>query len=299
MTDETTLHAQCLCGAIALRVRTTALSPIQVCHCSTCRRAQGGPFATNIPTDASGVEFVRGKEHLKGYESSPGKTRWFCPTCGSPIYSTKDTLPDVLRLRAGLFTEPLPVRPAFHAYVDSGANWWPLNDDLPQFPEGSDAKALREVQARTTVDVTGIDHIYVAVTDMARAEVFYDRVMLSVLSHRKNTFSIHGDPHIQYYNRHFGFVLRPARSDRTHDSYSAGLHHFCLRVESIEDVQRAAKALAAQGIAATPAEHYPQYADDYWATFFNDPDGIRLEITNYRQGRRQRHDRWYQLGTPT
>jgi hypothetical protein len=26
--------------------------------------------------------------------------------------------------------------------------------------------------------------------------------------------------------------------------------------------------------------------------FLTDPDGVRLEITNYRQERRQRHDHW-------
>jgi glyoxylase I family protein len=37
---------------------------------------------------------------------------------------------------------------------------------------------------------------------------------------------------------------------------------------------------------------HPDYAPDYMATFFTDPDGIRLEITNYRQERRDRHDAW-------
>ena len=31
---------------------------------------------------------------------------------------------------------------------------------------------------------------------------------------------------------------------------------------------------------------------DYTATFFEGPDGIRLEVTNYRQERRDRHDHW-------
>jgi hypothetical protein len=46
------------------------------------------------------------------------------------------------------------------------------------------------------------------------------------------------------------------------------------------------------GIAPTDAKLYPIYAPDYWATYFIDPDGIRLEITNYRQERRKRHDNW-------
>ncbi|HNB91114.1 MAG TPA: VOC family protein, partial [Plasticicumulans sp.] len=66
-------------------------------------------------------------------------------------------------------------------------------------------------------------------------------------------------------------------------------HHFCLRVDSIEDVVAAAGRLRAAGIEASPATHHPQYAPDYWACFFSDPDGIRLEITNFRQERRERH----------
>mgnify|MGYP006188943825 CR=1 FL=1 len=44
--------------------------------------------------------------------------------------------------------------------------------------------------------------------------------------------------------------------------------------------------------AATPAALHGDYAPDYWATFFTDPDGIRLEVTNYRAERRERHDHW-------
>lgn len=141
-------------------------------------------------------------------------------------------------------------------------------------------------------EVTGIDHIYIAVSDLTRSEAFYDIVLRDTLGFRKNGFTLSGDPHIQYYNRHFGFVLRPARSNATHDSYAPGLHHFCLRVDSIEDVHQTAEQLQKAGIAASVAQNYPDYAPDYWATFFSDPDGIRLEVTNYRQERRERHDKW-------
>lgn len=142
------------------------------------------------------------------------------------------------------------------------------------------------------VEVTGIDHIYIAVSNMARSEVFYDQVMVGALGFRKNTFTLGGDPHIQYFNRHFGFVLRPARSAGVHEYYAPGLHHFCLRVDSIDDVVAVSAQLRAGGIDASEAHVHAEYAPDYWATFFTDPDGIRLEVTNYRQERRQRHDHW-------
>lgn len=144
-------------------------------------------------------------------------------------------------------------------------------------------------------EVTGIDHIYITVSDLARSQAFYDTVMCEVLGFRSNSFEIGGDRHVQYYNRHFGYVLRPARSRAAHDPYAPGLHHFCLRVESVDDVVAASKALRAAGIDASEAHLHPGYAPDYWATFFTDPDGVRLEITNYRAERRERHDRWSEL----
>lgn len=142
-------------------------------------------------------------------------------------------------------------------------------------------------------EVTGLDHIYIAVSNLQRSELFYDRAM-KALGFRKNSFTLGGDQHIQYFNRHFGYVLRPARNATAHDSYAPGLHHLCLRVNSIEDVIQAAEALQQAGVEAQPAKHFPEYAPDYWGTFFSDPDGLRLEITNYRQERRERHNNWHE-----
>jgi len=143
-------------------------------------------------------------------------------------------------------------------------------------------------------EIIGIDHIYIAVSDLAASEKYYDAVM-GVFGFRKNTFAIGGDQHIQYYNRHFGYVLRPARSKLAHDPYSAGLHHFCFRVEGEAEVREAVQLLKAAQIAVSEVEHHGEYAADYFAAFFSDPDGLRLEVTNYRAERRQRHDEWESL----
>ncbi len=143
-------------------------------------------------------------------------------------------------------------------------------------------------------EVIGIDHVYITVSDLARSESFYDSVM-AVLGFRKQGFALDGEPHVQYYNRHFGYVLRPARHGGGYDPYTPGLHHFCLRVEDEAAVRAVAETLAAQQIPLDGPHHYPQYAPDYVAVFLTDPDGMRLEITNYRQERRQRHDAWDEL----
>ena len=141
-------------------------------------------------------------------------------------------------------------------------------------------------------EVIGIDHVYLTVRDLTVAERFHDRVLGAVLGFRKNAFTLGGDPHVQYFNRHFGIVLRPARGGASHDPYSPGLHHLCLRVDSAADVAEAAERLLASGIEATEPQVYPEYAPDYVATFLVDPDGIRLEITNFRAERRERMEQW-------
>jgi catechol 2,3-dioxygenase-like lactoylglutathione lyase family enzyme len=144
----------------------------------------------------------------------------------------------------------------------------------------------------SAAEVLGIDHVYFSVSDLAVSERFYDRVLVEALGHVKVHAPVGGDPHVHYINRHFSIALRPARSRAQHDPYAAGLHHFCLRVEDPAAVDRVARALAAGGIAASQPRLHPEYAPDYYATFFSDPDGLRLEVTNFRAERRERNAGW-------
>lgn len=122
----------CLCGGIRFRINAE-LAPIQICYCSQCRKAQGTPFASNTPVDEAAFELLSGKELLQSYEATPGKGRWFCRQCGSPIYSARASLPGVLRIRAGTLDEPVQAKLAFHAFTASRCSWWDLPEDgLPK-----------------------------------------------------------------------------------------------------------------------------------------------------------------------
>jgi len=144
------------------------------------------------------------------------------------------------------------------------------------------------------VDVTALDHIYVTVTDLRRAEAFYDPVM-RLLGFRKGTLAIGGDPHVHYFNRVTQYSLRPARDGARHDPYRAGLHHVCFRVATPADVDTVARGLAELGVAASAPRLQPEYAADYYATFFTDPDGIRLEIVAHRRLRSLVVEHWAAL----
>ncbi|QRY78132.1 GFA family protein [Pseudomonas sp. PDNC002] len=121
----------CLCGAVRFEI-SGELEAIQVCHCSQCRKAQGGPFATNIPVRREAFRLLDGADALAQYRATPEKQRVFCRHCGSPIYSARDDLPQTLRVRAGTLDEPIRTKLEAHYYVESRATWWPLEDTLPK-----------------------------------------------------------------------------------------------------------------------------------------------------------------------
>ncbi len=144
------------------------------------------------------------------------------------------------------------------------------------------------------LEVSGLDHIYVSVADFRRSQAFYDPVM-KLLGFKKGTLPIGGDPHCHYFNRVLQFTIRPAKSAGEHDPYAPGLHHVCLRLPDDAAVDAAYKGLRSLGVEATEPARYPEYAEDYYATFFEDPDGIRLELVAHRRLRSLIRDRWEEL----
>ena len=144
-------------------------------------------------------------------------------------------------------------------------------------------------------ELLGFDHVYLTVSDFARSRGFYDRLM-KALGFKKGTAPIGGAPHCHYYNRNLQISIRPARpGSRKHDSYAPGLHHLCLRVRDREAVDEIARKLRAMKIAIDGPRLWPEYAADYYALFFEDPDGIRFEVMNYRKGRKLVRKVWGEL----
>jgi glyoxylase I family protein len=144
------------------------------------------------------------------------------------------------------------------------------------------------------IEVSAIDHIYVAVADLQQSIAFYDPLM-KLLGFRKGTTPIAGEPHVHYFNRVTQYTLRPARTRAGHDPYGPGLHHICLRLDSREQVDAATQAIRGLGVEISDPRIYPEYAPDYYAAFFTDPDGIRLELVALRRLRVLIRQHWDEL----
>ena len=79
------------------------------------------------------MHLVSGADELNEYESSPGKKRCFCPTCGSHVFARYDADPGTLVLRMGTLDGDPGVRPAGHIWVSDKAPWYEIHDPLPRF----------------------------------------------------------------------------------------------------------------------------------------------------------------------
>ena len=133
------LAGTCLCGSVAYEVDAEA-GPIAHCHCRTCRKAHGSAFSTvtNVPRDR--FRWTRGEDLLKGYESSPGKTRYFCTQCGSQMVAERPGTGTIL-LRMGCLDTPIVQKPKAHIWRSLGASWFDPKDQLPEFQEGPPARS--------------------------------------------------------------------------------------------------------------------------------------------------------------
>lgn len=127
------IEGSCLCGKVAYTY-SGSIEEIAMCHCSQCRKAQGGAFATNAPVETKDLEFS-GREYIKEYQTSPLKVRAFCSNCGSPLYSARSDLPGKARLRIGTVETEFTCDKKYHIYAESKAVWHEISDDYQQFKE--------------------------------------------------------------------------------------------------------------------------------------------------------------------
>lgn len=130
-----------------------------------------------------------------------------------------------------------------------------------------------------------LSHLDLTVTDMARSVRFYERVLGGLGYNRLPEAGADGpcwgvtDADGGVFN--IGLQLaKPESTTRPHDRYAPGLHHLAFHADSRGDVDRLYQLL--QEIQATildaPAEY--AYTPGYYAVFFADPDGLKLEVVH-------------------
>jgi catechol 2,3-dioxygenase-like lactoylglutathione lyase family enzyme len=128
---------------------------------------------------------------------------------------------------------------------------------------------------------TGVHHVDLVVSSIARSLPFYRDLLGPLGFHRVGEVEGERGETIWYVaGRGSSIGLRESqtKTDESYDRYRVGLHHLAFEASSRAVVDERADWLRRQGaeIESEPQEY--GYLPGYYAVFFYDPDGIKLEI---------------------
>jgi len=129
------IEGSCYCGAVRYEIHGRLLL-FANCHCPDCRKFTGSAFNAVLVTESEGFKLVSGEDNLVPYQSSPGKHRSFCKTCGCHIFSRAEHRPGMVFVRAGSLDEDPQMKPQCHIWTGAKAPWHEICDSIPQYPEG-------------------------------------------------------------------------------------------------------------------------------------------------------------------
>ena len=141
-----------------------------------------------------------------------------------------------------------------------------------------------------------LSHIDLSVSDPDRAIPFYD-ALLTALGYRRLAI-----PYEEFQGERprrpcwgmrqpdgtgFGIEVRPSSGEarrRRVDRYAPGTHHMAFHAESAADVDRVHEAMLAAGAQVLDPPHDYSgergYSRGYYAAFYADPDGAKLEVAH-------------------
>ncbi len=123
-------------------------------------------------------------------------------------------------------------------------------------------------------------HTKIAVSDFKKGYPFY-KDLFSELGYKQ----VASDDECAGWSSPQGYGIWISQAEIPNYKYkfdAPGLHHLCLKADSPEMVDKIYQLLLKKGVFIFNApQKYPEYTDKYYAVFFADPDGIKLEAAYY------------------
>lgn len=126
-------EARCSCGELRIEVNAAPIMN-SVCHCNDCQRRTGSAFGMSMYFEKTQVKFRSGEPQVYQFyhqEQSHEQRRYFCQSCGTTLYWTVSTLPDLIGVAGGCFDSHDEFEPT-HSLNDSNKRPWVT---LPTFWE--------------------------------------------------------------------------------------------------------------------------------------------------------------------
>jgi catechol 2,3-dioxygenase-like lactoylglutathione lyase family enzyme len=125
--------------------------------------------------------------------------------------------------------------------------------------------------------VVGIDHLAIRVSDFEVSRRFYDRLLHFLGFVREWEF----DRTVGWNNGVTMVWITEADAEgrkAPHRTGDIGYHHYAFELGAREEVDELGEFLEREGVTVVdPPTAYPSYGEGYYAVFFLDPDGLKLE----------------------
>ena len=126
--------------------------------------------------------------------------------------------------------------------------------------------------------VLGVDHLVIRVGDFGKSKAFYDK-LLGFLGFKPME---HYEDAAGWSNGKTRFWIGEADAEgkkHKHRIGNIGFHHYAFELRNRTEVD--ALGLFAKELGAEIVDPPGEYYDDYYAVFFLDPDGLKLEGMKY------------------
>jgi catechol 2,3-dioxygenase-like lactoylglutathione lyase family enzyme len=130
---------------------------------------------------------------------------------------------------------------------------------------------------------TGVHHIDLVVSAIGRSLPFYTELLGPLGYHSvKEVEGEHGETIWYVSGPGTSIGLREATTDSRgpYDRYRVGLHHLAFEAASRAEVDDRAAWVRTQDVEIESEPQEYTYRPGYYATFFYDPDGLKLEIVH-------------------
>ena len=113
----------CLCGAVQYRSAGPALFSV-VCHCRDCQRASGtgGVPVLGVPKASFSHSGPVKQSRAVGGSGLPA-VRNFCSECGSLLFGTPESAPEMVTIYAGSLNEASSFVPTDAIFVNQRPSW--------------------------------------------------------------------------------------------------------------------------------------------------------------------------------
>ena len=118
----------CLCKAVRYRVDAAPINE-RVCHCRLCQKVIGAAFNARV---LFRVDEVTIEGSLAMVNTSPDLKRGFCSSCGTTMFSRRDSA-GIIGITTGSLDDPTAFKPQMHIFTASKQPWVMLDDGLPQY----------------------------------------------------------------------------------------------------------------------------------------------------------------------